>query len=302
MEKTWHRREIMKLLAVGGVTFASGLAACHTQRGALATAASSADDDFFFLQLSDTHWGYEGPANPLAQYTLRDTVRIINESALKPRFVMFTGDLVQTTTDDGVRAQRMREFRDIVAALRVPSAHFIPGEHDAALDQAGSYREHFGAPSYAFDQNGVHFIALDNASDPTGGLGEAQLAWLRDDLARVDTKTKIVVFAHRPLFPLEPSWSWSTPDGERALTLLSEHPSVTVFYGHVHQEHHHLTGAIQHHAARSLVFPLPAAGAAAKREALPWQVGASDHGLGYRSVRAGGADLMLQELSVLGGR
>jgi len=24
----------------------------------------------------------------------------------------------------------------------------------------------------------VHFIALDNVSDPTGSLGEAQLAWL----------------------------------------------------------------------------------------------------------------------------
>lgn len=299
MEKVWHRREFIKLLGLGGVTFASGLAGCQGQGSGPPAAMAHGDPDFFFLQLSDTHWGYQGPANPEAEHTLHEVVRTINASPLRPRFVMCTGDLVQTTDDDRVRALRMRQFRDIVAELRVPEVRFIPGEHDAALDQGECFRAHFGAPSYAFDVGGIHFVALDNASDPTGGLGETQLTWLRDDLARVAATTRVVVFAHRPLFPLYPSWSWSTPDGARAIELLSQHPHVTVFYGHIHQEHHQRTGHVMHHAARSLVFPLPAPGMAPSRTPLPWQADASDHGLGYRAVHPSLVGAAVQERPLL---
>jgi 3',5'-cyclic AMP phosphodiesterase CpdA len=286
----------MRLLAVGGVTFASGLGGCQL-RGSNAS-SPAVEDDFFFLQLTDTHWGYEGPANPGASHTLRDTVRIINDSAVRPRFVIFTGDLVQTTRDDAERDARMRQFRDIVSELRVPELYFIPGEHDAALDGGASYRAHFGAQSYSFDRGGVHFIALDNASDPNGALGAPQLAWLQRDLQATPRETRIVVFAHRPLFPLFPNWTWNTADGERALSMFADHPHVTVFYGHIHQEHHFQTAHVVHHAARSLVFPLPQAGSTPSRAPLPWHDDALDHGLGYRSVHIVRPNIALEEVPI----
>src|SRR6185369_16747293 len=64
-----NRRDLMKLAAVGGgVVFLSGLAGCAT--GASSTRA----DDFYFVQLSDPHWGFSGPPNPDAANTLRKAV------------------------------------------------------------------------------------------------------------------------------------------------------------------------------------------------------------------------------------
>ena len=39
----------------------------------------------------------------------------------------------------------------------------------------------------------------------------------------------------------------------QAIELLMPHPNVTVFYGHVHQENHHMTGAIDFEAVPIVV-------------------------------------------------
>jgi hypothetical protein len=132
----------------------------------------------------------------------------------------------------------------------------------------------------------VHFIVLDNVSDPGAQLGDAQLAWLRDDLKQQATDARIVVFAHRPLFDLYPQWDWATRDGAKAVELLMPYRNVTVFYGHIHQEHHHMTGHIAHHSAKSLIFPLPVAGSQPKRTPLPWDPAQPYRGLGFREVEA----------------
>jgi hypothetical protein len=62
------------------------------------------------------------------------------------------------------------------------------------------------------------------------------------------------------------------------------YPNVTVFYGHIHQEHHHMTGHIAHHAAKGLMFPLPEAGKAPTRAPLPWNPAEPYKGLGFRGV------------------
>jgi 3',5'-cyclic AMP phosphodiesterase CpdA len=178
----------------------------------------------------------------------------------------------------------MKRFRDIASTLRVKDVRFLPGEHDAAADGGEAYREIFGEPTYAFHHKGVHFVALDNASSPGGALGDAQLAWLEADLARLPEEMPVVVLALRPLFPLFPEWEWQTKDGTRAIDLLERRRAVTVFYGHIHQEHHFTTGHIAHHAARSLVFPLPAPGSMPKKAPLPWDPASRDHGLGWRRV------------------
>jgi hypothetical protein len=67
---------------------------------------------------------------------------------------------------------------------------------------------------------------------------------------------------------------------------LLPYTNVSVFYGHIHQEHHHMTGHIAHHAAKSLIFPLPAPGSQEKRTPLPWDAAQPYRGLGFRDIEA----------------
>ncbi len=276
-----NRRDFLKLAGLGGAVFASGLVGCST------VGTKSAAEDFYFVQLSDAHWGFNGPlVNPDAKGTLPKAVAAVNSLEKQPDFIVFTGDLTHTTDDPKERRRRLAEFKQIVGALKNPNLHFMPGEHDASLDRAQAWSEYFGATHYSFDHKGVHFVAVDNVSDPAARIGEAQLAWLKSDLDAQDKDARIVVFTHRPLFDLYPQWDWATRDGAAAIELLMPYRNVTVFYGHIHQENHHMTGHIAHHSAKSLIFPLPAPGAAPKRDPIRWNPAEPYHGLGYREVEA----------------
>ena len=307
---SFDRRDLLKLLGVGGLVHTAALAGCTPDEAApLASPTSAAANQpaappgsgrapletFTFLQLSDTHWGFSGPPNPEAASTLRQAVAAVNASAVPLDFVVFTGDLTHTTPDGAERRRRMKEFQSIVSDLRVPVRHFLPGEHDADQDEGAAFRELFGETHYAFDHKGVHFVTLDNVSDPGKIIGPQQLDWLKADLAKTPADSPVVVFTHRPLFELMPAWDWTTADGADALRVLATRPNVTVFYGHIHQEHHFKTGAIAHHAARSLIFPLPAPGSVPKKAPLPWDPAASDHGIGYRTIQEGADGSRLEE-------
>jgi len=281
MRQRFDRRDFLKMAGVGGVVFASAL------RGDRSIAATgNAYDDFYFVQLSDTHWGFQGPPNPDAKGTLKKAIETVNALEERPDFIVFTGDLTHTTDDPKERRRRLAEFRDIVSALKVRDIHFMPGEHDASLDNGEAFREFFGRTRYTFDHKGVHFIALDNVSDPRAQLGDEQLQWLAADLKQQPKNANIVVLTHRPLFDLYPQWDWATRDGAKAIDLLMPMDNVTVFYGHIHQEHHQMTGHIAHHAAKGLMFPLPAPGSQPRRDPLPWDASHPYQGLGFRDVEA----------------
>lgn len=288
-----RRRQFLQLSAYGGAVFASALYP-------RARAAQAAHDDFYFVQLSDTHWGFEGAANPDARGTLPKAIAAVNELEDAPDFIVFTGDLTHTTDNPVERRRRMREVQGMVREIKVKDVHFIPGEHDASLDKGRAFSEFFGPTHYTFDHKGVHFIALDNVSDPAAQLGDEQLTWLAADLKAQPQDARIVVFAHRPLFDLYPQWDWATRDGARAVELLMPHPNVTVFYGHIHQENHHTTGHIAHHSAKSLIYPLPAPGSQPKRLPVAWDPAQPYKGLGFREVEAetGPARYAITELPV----
>jgi 3',5'-cyclic AMP phosphodiesterase CpdA len=273
------KRDFIKLAGLGGVVFASAL------RQKTAFAADPYADEFHFVQLSDSHWGFNGPAaNPDAQGTLKKAVAAVNSLEEKPDFIVFTGDLTHTTDDPKVRRDRMNEFRDIVSALNVKTVHFMAGEHDASLDEGDAYHQNFGNSYYTFDHKGVHFITLDNVSDPKAMVGDKQRAWLAADLKQLKKDQSIVVLTHRPLFDLYPEWDWATKDGSAVMDLLMPYTNVTVFYGHIHQENHHMTGHIAHHAAKSLIFPQPAPGSQPKRTPVLWNAATPYKGLGFRGI------------------
>ncbi|HMG34576.1 MAG TPA: metallophosphoesterase [Blastocatellia bacterium] len=277
-----NRREFITLAGVGGVVFASSL-----RRGALASSLGSRSEDFYFVQLSDTHWGFDGPSiNPDSQGTLKKAVAAVNGLDQQPDFVVFTGDLTHTTDNAQTRRDRMAQFKDIVGQLKAPRTYFMAGEHDASLDRGEAFQQFFGKLTYTFDHKGVHFVVLDNVSDPQGIIGDSQVSWLQSDLKKFKHDHPIVVLTHRPLFDLYPQWDWTTPDGTNVINQLLPFQHVTVFYGHIHQEHHFKTAHIEHHAAKSLMFPLPAPGSVPKRAPVAWDSAAPYRGLGFRDVEA----------------
>jgi 3',5'-cyclic AMP phosphodiesterase CpdA len=223
---------------------------------------------------------------------------------MRPDFIVFTGDLTHTTDDAATRRKRMAELKAIVARLNVKTRYYMPGEHDASLDAGKAFQESFGRMHYSFDHRGIHFAVLDNVSDAEAKLGDAQIDWLNRDLKRHPADAPIVIFTHRPLFDLAPQWDWATADGAKAIDVLGHHRNVTVFYGHIHQEHHHKTGDIAHHAARSLIFPLPAPMSVPKKAPVPWDPEHPRRGLGFREIAASGSEraLALKEDSMEGTR
>ena len=297
----FNRRDFLRISGLGGIVFASGLG--FSALGSDSQKKGRADD-FYFVQLSDTHWGFNGPAvNPDAQGTLKKAIASINSLEQQPDFVVFTGDLTHTTDDVKIRNDRMSEFKDIIGGLKVKTIHLMAGEHDASLDRGDAYQQHFGDLHYTFDHKGIHFIVLDNVSDSNAVIGDTQLQWLKTDLKKQKIDGQIVVFTHRPLFDLYPQWDWATKDAGPVIDALMPYKNVTVFYGHIHQENHHMTGHIAHHAAKSLIFPLPAPGSQPKRAPVPWDAAAPYSGLGFREVEADKkkSDFSIKEFPVVKG-
>lgn len=271
-----RRRDLMRIAAFGGLAFASGLPGFP---------ALAAGQDFYFVQLSDIHWGFADPrVNPDTKASLEKAIAAINAARPQPDFIVFTGDLTHMTKDPVERRKRMAEVKAMLGGLTTKAHVYLAGEHDAAADQGAAFREAFGALNQSFDHKGFHFVALDNVSDPKGVIGTAQLAWLAADLKGRDAETPIVVLTHRPLFDLKRDWDWFTADGADAIALLRPFHNVTVFYGHVHQEITHQDGNVLHVSARSAMYPLPAPGSQPKKAPLPWNAAAADHGIGWRRV------------------
>ena len=254
---------------------------------------------FTFLQLSDSHVGFSGPPDPLGTAAFERAVEVVNGLPQRPDLVLFTGDLTHDTEDKDQHAARMQKFREISGRMKVEKTFYVPGEHDAGLDGGQLFREHFGETHYSFDHNGVHFIALDNVSQPKPEVGAEQIAWLNRDLARFPKTAPIVVFTHRPLFDLRPDWEWFTSDGDDVMNALAPYEHVTVLYGHIHRDDEHNDGHVKHYAARSLIFAFPDPEKVnGVKKPISFDKEHPFQNLGIRSVNTNGPELAVQDVEL----
>src|SRR6476660_7249574 len=234
--------------------------------GLLGDALAAVPTVFSFLQISDSHIGFNKPANPDALGTLREAIGKVKAVKSRPAFMIHTGDITHLSKPD-----EFDNADQIIGEARL-NVHYVPGEHDVIDEGLGkAYLDRYGKGTrgqgwYSFDDHGVHFIGLVNVVDlKAGGLGRLgadQLAWLADDLKDKSASTPIVVFAHIPLWTVYADWGWGTDDAAEALKLLARFGSVTVLNGHIHQITQKVEGRIAFHTARSTAFPQPAPGTA----------------------------------------
>jgi 3',5'-cyclic-AMP phosphodiesterase len=259
------RRKALECMVWGGTglvwTLSGGVPAAKIIGEALA-----ASTGFSFVQISDSHIGFDKPANPNALGTLEEAIAKVGALRPKPAFMIHTGDITHLS-----KPQQFNDAEQKIARAKL-DVHYVPGEHDVIDEGAGkAYLDRYGKLSkgkgwYSFDHGGVHFVGLVNVFDlkagGMGNLGPEQLVWLADDLKGKSASTPIVVFAHVPLWTIAADWGWGTQDSAEALQLLARFGSVTVLNGHIHQLMQKVEGNVTFHTARSTAFPQPAPGTA----------------------------------------
>jgi Icc protein len=263
------RRGFLKCMAWAGTG-----ALCVMQGGVLKSYAlnrasdpwpAAAAGELSFVQISDSHMGFNKPANPDVAGTLKAAVDKINGLSAPPEFLLHTGDISHLSKPE--------EFDNVDQILKATGKEifFVPGEHDVLNDDGKQFVERYGKGSqgagwHSFDKKGVHFIGLVNVMNLKAGglgtLGREQLEWMERDVKHLKSSTPIVVFAHIPLWTVYPEWGWGTEDSAQALAYLKKFGSVTVLNGHIHQTMQKVEGNVTFHTAASTAFPQPGPGKA----------------------------------------
>jgi Icc protein len=259
-----QRRGFLKCMTWAGTamvwTVAGGI-----PRSQLIGSAAAATTDFTFVQISDSHLGFDKPANTDVTSTLKLALDDVGALKKKPAFMIHTGDITHLS-----KPAQFDTAAQLCGGTNL-TMHTVPGEHDILEEDGKSYLNRFGKGTkgdgwYSFNDGGVHFVGLVNVmnlqANGLGSLGNDQLEWLEDDVKHLTASTPIVVFAHVPLWMVYQDWGWGTSDGAQALTYLKKFGSVTVLNGHIHQVMQKVEGNVSFHTARSTAFPQPAPGTA----------------------------------------
>jgi len=261
------RRGFLKCMAWAGTgvvwTFAAGVPVSQLFG---ASAPAKGGSAFTFVQISDSHIGFDKPANVDVTGTLQTAIDKINALAVEPDLILHTGDLSHLS-----KPGEFDTLDQVLKSARPKQVFYVPGEHDVSLDNGRQFLERYGkgtkgAGWQSFDHKGVHFVGLVNVVDLKAGglgtLGAEQLEWIEDDLKGRTSSTPIVVFAHIPLWAAYPEWGWGTQDSAHALSYLKRFGSVTVLNGHIHQIMQKVEGNVTFHTAMATAFPQPAPGTA----------------------------------------
>jgi len=264
------RRGFLKCMAWAGTgafcVIKGGVLNSYSLSNLSGIGAKEAAGDFGFVQISDSHMGFNKAANPDVAGTLQVAVEKINALPGSPEFILHTGDISHLS-----KPEEFDAVEQILKGAKPKEIFYVPGEHDVLNDDGKQFLERFGRKArgsgwYSFDKNGVHFVGLVNVlnlkAGGLGALGRDQLEWLENDVKHLKHSAPIVVFAHIPLWSVYPEWGWATEDSAQALSYLKKFGSVTVLNGHIHQTMQKVEGNVTFHTAASTAFPQPQPGKA----------------------------------------
>jgi 3',5'-cyclic AMP phosphodiesterase CpdA len=199
-----QRRGFLKCMTWAGTAMVWSVAGGVPRSRLIGSAqAATANDGFTFIQISDSHLGFDKPANPNVTATLQDALAKAMQQTANPAFMIHTGDITHLS-----KPVQFDTAQQLISGTKL-TLHTVPGEHDILEEDGKSYLNRFGKGTkgdgwYSFDAGGVHFIGLVNVvnlqGNGLGSLGKDQLEWLEKDVAGRSASTPIVVFAHVPLW------------------------------------------------------------------------------------------------------
>ena len=232
-------------------------------------------EPFSFAIISDSHL-YSIPDHKFDR-SLEDAVAQVNALSPAPDFVLYGGDIAQNGTED-----QLVKGKKILSKLKMPMK-VIPGEHDWYLDMGTAWRGLFGQDTWSMNHKGVHLIGMNSIivkdfwtaagmtpkqrmgvmemlESPIAGpwgVQEAQLDWLRKDVAGLPANTPIVIFTHSPLWDYYPRWNFQTSDAPAIRQTLAKFNHVMSFHGHVHQTVFNKIGNLSSVGSLSTSWPWP---------------------------------------------
>src|SRR5260221_11109132 len=210
------RRGFLKCMAWAGTG-----ALCVMQGGVLKSyslsrlsdlgAGATAAGELSFVQISDSHMGFNKPANPDVAGTLKAAVDKINGLSAAPEFLLHTGDISHLSKPE--------EFDTVDQILKATGkdVFFVPGEHDVLNDDGAQFRERYGKAAkgsgwYSFEKKGVHFVGLVNVMNLKAGglgrLGHDELEWLGRGVKNLKHNRSIVLCAQSPLWCVYTEVGW----------------------------------------------------------------------------------------------
>ncbi|MDB4942257.1 MAG: hypothetical protein JWP97_1791 [Labilithrix sp.] len=271
------RRDFVKLAGISaGIAASKGIVNPHSFQLVDVASADEGKPRFSFAYISDTHL-YNRKLNDRFVRSILKAVDDVNALTPQPDFVLFGGDLAQLGAKD-----ELELGAQILKSVKAP-VRMMVGEHDWFLDMGDVWKGLFGAPQYSFDHKGVHFVTLmsvnekdfwtarkmtpqqrmntvaglDNGTQSRFEVGPQGREWLKNDLAKIDAKTPLVVFSHSPLYKYYRDWNFWTEDADEVQAILSKFESVTVIHGHTHQLLSNHIGNIAFHGMLSTAWPWP---------------------------------------------
>ena len=241
------------------------------------------------------------PGSPFAEVAQAARDAFAEVAALRPAFVIATGDLVLESNRGTAEAiERWFSFYDTLVRETELSFYSTIGNDEIAGVQNPDfppedprYGKHFfetfyGPTYYSFDRAGLHFVALDtHRPEPKPGepewwsfqhMPDEVRAWFEADLA-AHAGRRVVVLNHEP-FHFDPAWPFDPDQSQTAddAGLFAEHGVPYALTGHTHwnsfvreqQTTHITTGALS---------------------GLRWVLPPSVHERGYRLFYARGGEL-----------
>ncbi len=214
-------------------------------------------EEFSFLFMTDIHVQPERQA----MEGFREAIKKAN--SLKPDFTITGGDLIMDALGQTeARADSLYDiYNDLSKKFTMPVYNTM-GNHEmfGIIESSGINPEHplynkkmfekrIGEKYYAFSHKGWRFYIL-NSIDPTedrnyyGHIDEEQIAWLKNDLQKVDKNTPICISVHIPFYtiqtqiltgPLAPNSAGGViNNGNEVLKLFDNHNLKLVLQGHLH--------------------------------------------------------------------
>src|SRR3984893_17793927 len=135
-----NRRKVLECMTWVGTGVLWGIAGgVPHSLGLIGEAAAAETRGLTFLQISDSHVGFDKPANPNALGTFQEAIAKVNAMPTPPAFIIHTGDITHLSKD--------KEFDDADQAMKAlkQKVYVIPGEHDVAdADNGKAYLDRYG--------------------------------------------------------------------------------------------------------------------------------------------------------------
>ncbi len=213
--------------------------------------SDAADNSFYFIQITDTHWG-EGDNIDRT----RKVVESINKLPFDIQFVIHTGDMVTSSAlgDSSVVDSGMT----LMEKLKWP-VHYVAGNHDIPAEKftriSGEYTRRFGDLGSIKKVKDVSTVTLYDytATDAKGKVLYDPVKQLKYLMQRKAERTPVILFKHVPIaqdfYNNSFHKSFSDSDRSRFQTVCEENGVIAIITGHFHRNELHWLGDIPQYVA-----------------------------------------------------